>query len=195
MWDGVLWRWSPMAPPAAARIVAAAISVTLIGLAIAAPDTAAAHLAEARTSTAVTCSPAAIVIAQPARCIATVTDRSGHHQHRLKGSVRFHSAIKGSFTALRCAAAGKKLRCGATFVPSTAGLGKVTARFGGGRSSRTSSAHATISVGVRTITLTVACTPAKLTAGASTTCAATVADASPGSAAMLRTAAERRTRS
>ncbi|TMI40044.1 hypothetical protein E6H23_08195 [Candidatus Bathyarchaeota archaeon] len=136
-----------------------------------------------RTSiTTVTCTPATVIVNQASTCTATVTDTSQGTTSTPTSTVTWTTTNSGTFSAMTCTLAGTyaSASCYVTYTPATTGSHKITGSYGGDTTHPMSSGNFPISVGARTTTTAVACTPSIPVIGQATSCTATVADNAPG---------------
>ncbi len=154
------------------------------------------------TSTAVACSPGAVVLGQSTTCTATVTEPAGVVTAAPTGLVSFASSPAGGFGGSgSCLLSGNRTSagCSVTFTPSAVGPGvnTVTARYGGDSEYAGASGSALVTV-TAPVTVpppvtapapppvippakdssatTVGCSPGTVAVGRATTCTATVTD-------------------
>jgi Bacterial Ig-like domain (group 3) len=154
------------------------------------------------TSTAVACSPGAVVVGQPTTCTATITEAAGAGAPTPTGLVSFVSSPAGGFGgggSCLLSVNGTSAGCSVTFTPSAVGSGvdTVTASYGGDSQNAGSSGSAVEAVTAPVIVTppvtapapppvippakdssatTVSCSPGTVAVGRATTCAATVSD-------------------
>jgi large repetitive protein len=135
------------------------------------------------TSTSVSCTPATVVVDDSSTCTATVTDSSGGSASTPGGTVSWSSDGAGTFSSSSCTlnASGS---CSVQYTPSAVGTGThtVTGSYGGDDAHTGSSGSDEVTVTKRSTSTSVSCTPSSFQAGGETTCTATVADTSGGSA-------------
>jgi Bacterial Ig-like domain (group 3) len=153
------------------------------------------------TSTAVACSPGAVVVGQSTTCTATVTEVAGVGAPTPTGLVNFVSSPAGGFGgggSCLLSGNGTSAECSVTFTPSAigSGLDTVTASYGGDSEYAGASGSAVVTVTAPgTVTApvpvpvpvippakdpsatTVGCSPGTVAVGRATTCTATVTDA------------------
>src|SRR5438093_1959537 len=135
------------------------------------------------TTTAVTCNSATVVVNQQTMCSATVTDTSPGTVITPSGTVSFTSSGTGIFSSsCTLGGTGASANCNVNYTPTAFGTGThtITASYAGDTAHQTSSGSAIVTVNLRTTTTTVACTPTTVVINQGTSCAATVADTSPG---------------
>ncbi|OLE74499.1 hypothetical protein AUG19_08475 [archaeon 13_1_20CM_2_54_9] len=135
------------------------------------------------TTTAVTCNSATVVVNQQTMCSATATDTSPGTVITPSGTVSFTSSGTGIFSSsCTLGGTGASASCNVNYTPTAFGTGThtVTASYAGDTAHQTSSGSAIVTVNLRTTTTTVACTPTTVVINQGTSCAATVADTSPG---------------
>src|SRR5207248_1778696 len=132
------------------------------------------------SATVVSCSPSSVVVNQASTCTATVSDTSTISPVTPTGTVTFaETGPAGSFTSTTCTLVSGS--CSVTFTAMATGTALITGAYGGDAPHDAStSATASVTVNLRTITTTVSCSPSSVTTGQSTTCTATTADSSPG---------------
>ena len=136
------------------------------------------------TSTAVSCTPASVVVGQTASCTATITvsDASAGPP---TGSVTFATNGPGVFSATGCqlpARSGATASCSSSYVPSAIGPGthQLTAAYGGDGGHAASQGSNPLGVGEAPTSTSIGCAPPSVTVGKTTTCTITVTDAGSG---------------
>ena len=148
----------------------------------------AAHTVNPRaTSTTVSCVPDPIVVSQATTCTATVTDaESAGTKSDPSGTVTFsHGTDPGGFDSTTCSLVGNgddSSSCAVDYTPTAKGDGQHTIDAGyGGSTVHDVSAdtdNVFVTVNFRATTTSVSCAPASINAGETTSCTATVSDAS-----------------
>src|SRR6266568_3109214 len=138
------------------------------------------HVGQHPSATVVSCTPSSVVVNQASTCTATVSDTSTISPVTPTGTVTFaETGSAGSFSSTTCTLLSGS--CSVTFTATATGTALITSAYGGDTPHNAStSATASVTVNLRTITTTVSCSPSSVTTGQSTTCTATVADSSPG---------------
>ena len=138
-----------------------------------------------QTKTALSCLPASLAVGGSSTCTATVTDEAGTPSTP-RGNVSFSHSNEGVFSpqascALIASGDGKTASCQLTYIPTAAGAHGLTGLYSGDEAHRSSEATSSLSVtaggGNKDATkATLACNPASLAVGGSSTCTATVTD-------------------
>src|SRR6266699_1472760 len=175
-----------MFTPSASGTAGANINAAYAGDSTHSPSAGATNIAvnPRATSTTVSCT-SPVVVNQASACTATVADTSASGTPITPiGTVTFTSTgVAGGFTSSPCtlSGSGSSATCTATFLDSTAsGSAAVSAFYassGSVHGNSTSTVSASITVSLRTTTLTVACNN-PIVIGQASTCTATVTDSS-----------------
>src|SRR5213596_1677934 len=132
------------------------------------------------TTTAVSCSPSSVPDNSATTCTATVTDTNASPTTPT-GSVSFTTNSTGTFTpsascTLAAGATAGTATCSVSYTPTVVGHHLITGNYPGDSTHTSSSGSFNLASTQRTTTTTVACTPAPVTTGSSTSCTATVSD-------------------
>jgi hypothetical protein len=134
------------------------------------------------TSTTVACAPASVMTGSPTTCTATVGDTASSGASTPTGTVAFTSAPTtgsfGSSGSCTLAATGTPdtASCQVTFTPSVASSYTMTGGYPGDGAHGASSGRSPAITSISPTSTSVACTPASVVTGSSTTCTATVTD-------------------
>src|SRR2546422_791704 len=133
------------------------------------------------TSTALACS-SPVVVGQASTCTATVTDTSPAPTTTPTGTVSFtNTGSAGTLSAPSCTLASGS--CSVTFTGSATGTATVSATYGGDSiHSGSGPTSFPITVNPRATSTSVSCVSSTTVVGNATSCTATVADISPGTA-------------
>ena len=144
------------------------------------------------TSVSLTCAPAAVVLAQPTTCTATVTEpiAAGDNDDDVEvpvGTVAFAGSGSGAFggtgtCTLSAGATAGTAKCALTYTPSSTGTQTITASYSGDTTHGRSSGTDDVGVTKRASSVTVGCTPATVVVGQSTSCGILAEDTSVGTA-------------
>jgi hypothetical protein len=132
------------------------------------------------------CSPGALIVGRPTTCTATVTNSAGPAAGAPTGTVTFSSNGGGGFggggATCKLTGSGASADCSVIYTPTAVGSGvhTLTAKYSGDNAYPPGSATTTVTVATRPDSMTVACSPTKLTAGTTTACTATVSDVAGG---------------
>lgn len=165
------------------------ISTTYSGDGTYSSDTASTTVAvvgDHASSEVVKCAPAHVVVGRATKCTATVKDAVKGTKVTPTGTVSFSSTGGGSLSdQAQCVlvrTSSTSARCSLIYTPSAVGSGThtVTATYSGDGTYMPVTASATVSVGLRSASTGLVCSPTKVAIGRTTTCAATVTDTSTG---------------
>jgi hypothetical protein len=132
------------------------------------------------TTTTVACDPT--VVGEPTTCTATVREVAGAPPGEPGGTdaVGWSSDGQGAFSATACTPAGGDgtATCSVSYTPATTNAQVVRAMYVGDGTHLVSDGSSTLAASKRATATTVSCAPDVMVAGATTTCTATVSDAS-----------------
>ena len=140
------------------------------------------NVSDRATTTSIACQPSSLAAATQTSCTATVVDTSTSPVSPT-GSVSFTSDDpNGTFDNASCTLSpvgdGMSSTCSVNYTPSVAGTPTLTASYVADPGFVTSSGTTGLTVSSQAAVTTVACNPASLPAGGSSSCTVTVSDAS-----------------
>ena len=146
------------------------------------PATSCISLMAGTTSTTIACSPTPLAVKAQTTCVATVTDITPSPTTP-SGTVSFATNSTATFTptnscTLVPSTTTGVATCSTTYTPTAIGHHTVTAIFGGDSTHSGSTNSAKEAVTIRTLTISISCSPNSETVGASTMCTVTVTDTS-----------------
>src|SRR5881396_2210490 len=133
------------------------------------------------TTTTVDCTPSSVADNSASTCTATVTDTNASPTTPT-GTVTFTTNSTGTFNpaagtcTLAAGATAGTATCSVSYTPTVVGHHLITGNYPGDSTHTSSSGSFNLASTQRTTTTTVACTPAPVTTGSSTSCTATVSD-------------------